>query len=42
MTEKAKLPHASCPLGKWGAVQNAPDVVDDEGKPLNGGQNGTN
>ena len=21
MTEKAKLPHAVCPIGKWGAVE---------------------
>ena len=27
MTEKTKLPHASCPLGKWGAIQNTEDVV---------------
>lgn len=27
MKEKAQLPHASCPLGKWGAIQNIEDVV---------------
>jgi hypothetical protein len=27
MKEKAKLPHATCPLGKWGAIQNTEDVV---------------
>lgn len=27
MTEKTKLPHASCPIGKWGAVTNTEDVV---------------
>jgi hypothetical protein len=27
MTQKAKLPHASCPIGKWGAYVEAPDVV---------------
>lgn len=27
MGQKAKLPHASCPLGKWGAVQDAPDFI---------------
>ena len=38
MTEKAKLPHASCPLGKWGPLAvdsgSIPDVVDDEGRPI--------
>jgi len=27
MTEKAKLPHASCPLGKWGAITETKDVI---------------
>ena len=27
MAEKAKLPHASCPLGKWGAITQTQDVV---------------
>ena len=27
MTEKAKRPHASCPLGKWGAITGTQDVV---------------
>lgn len=27
MTEKNKLPHASCPIGKWGAIQNTEDVI---------------
>lgn len=27
MQQKAKLPHASCPLGKWGVYTEAPDVV---------------
>jgi hypothetical protein len=27
MKEKAGLPHATCPLGKWGAIQNTSDVV---------------
>jgi hypothetical protein len=29
MTEKAKLPHASCPVGKWGAV-----TVDPKGEEI--------
>lgn len=39
MSEKAKLPHASCPLGKWGPQlvndTDIPDVVDDQGRPIN-------
>jgi hypothetical protein len=27
MTEKAKLPHASCPIGIWGAITQVEDVV---------------
>jgi hypothetical protein len=27
MKEKAQLPHASCPLGKWGPVTQVEDVV---------------
>lgn len=27
MKEKTKLPHASCPLGKWGAIENTEDVI---------------
>ena len=27
MSEKTKLPHASCPIGKWGAITNTEDVV---------------
>lgn len=27
MNQKCKLPHASCPIGKWGAIQNTEDVV---------------
>lgn len=27
MKEKTKLPHASCPIGKWGAIQNTEDVI---------------
>jgi hypothetical protein len=27
MTEKSKLSHASCPIGKWGAIQNTKDVI---------------
>lgn len=27
MAQKAKLPHAECPLGKWGAVQDVPDFI---------------
>ena len=27
MSQKAKLPHASCPIGKWGVFVDAPDVV---------------
>jgi FMN-dependent NADH-azoreductase len=27
MNQKAKLPHASCPLGKWGQYNEAEDVV---------------
>ena len=42
MTEKAKLPHASCPIGKWGPSVDVPDIIDDEGQPINRGNNGTN
>jgi len=41
MAEKAKLPHASCPIGKLGAIQQVEDVIDDNGNDINGGQNGT-
>jgi hypothetical protein len=27
MTEKSKLPHASCPIGKWGAIQDQGEMV---------------
>lgn len=27
MSEKTKLPHATCPIGKWGAITNTEDVV---------------
>jgi hypothetical protein len=27
MHQKAKLPHAGCPLGKWGPVTQTEDVV---------------
>lgn len=27
MSQKAKLPHASCPIGKWGAITQVDDVV---------------
>lgn len=27
MSEKAKLPHANCPLGKWGPITETNDVV---------------
>jgi hypothetical protein len=27
MNSKAKLPHASCPIGKWGAFVDVEDVV---------------
>ena len=27
MNNKAKLAHAACPIGKWGSIVDAPDVV---------------
>lgn len=27
MHQKAKLPHANCPLGKWGPITGTKDVV---------------
>ena len=27
MNQKAKLSQATCPLGKWGAIQNTEDVI---------------
>ncbi len=27
MTEKAQLPHAGCPLGKWGPITEVNDIV---------------
>ena len=27
MKSKATLPHSSCPMGKWGAIQNTEDVI---------------
>lgn len=27
MSEKAQLPHAGCPLGKWGPITEVNDVV---------------
>ena len=27
MHQKAKLPHANCPLGKWGPITSTEDVV---------------
>jgi len=27
MNQKTKLPHASCPLGKWGEHREAEDVI---------------
>ena len=29
MTQKAQLPNAGCPLGKWGPITGEPDVVED-------------
>jgi hypothetical protein len=30
MTEKTKLPHASCPIGKWDAVTIKSDIIEGE------------
>ena len=27
MTEKAQLPHAGCPLGKWGPITETKDII---------------
>lgn len=27
MNQKAKLPHANCPIGKWGEVIDVPDMI---------------
>jgi len=32
MNAKAKLPHATCPIGKWGAYHEVPDLVKEQGE----------